>query len=430
MGVAESWKDRYNRKSKKMKKMIPYFAAFFVCVFFLCSVQARAQLSIGQYEDEAPFRTWNTFGIPSASAVGMGEAQFALVADSSASLVNPARLTALPKFSFTVNGSYDAASFHRYAIVNTGVLISEGNSPMGIYALDFAGISFTHKGWALGISIGLLENYERPSQNPDYEYAGGVQYSLEFRQSGLLRNYNISVARKLGKWLSFGIGVNYVSGSMEKKIVENMYYSGVTISDQKSHEFKGLYANGGLTADVTQKLTIAAVFRTPYTKKTDSQSKLFYDSPQGSTEIRIDAAAKNEYKQPFVFGVGADYRISPQFRAAMDVSYFNWSSYAVTYFDEEIKREFRNVIKVSGGLEYIGALRLFGQDFRVPIRVGLSHDPQPVREPSSFYVYYTVGAGVYWRQLRLDAGAMFGSEKGSGHDLYGRKFSITLSYFL
>jgi long-subunit fatty acid transport protein len=413
-----------------MKKISNYLAAFFLCVFVLAAVPARAQLVIGQYEDEAPFRTWNTLGFQSASAAGMGGVRFALVADSSASVVNPARLTALPKFSFTLSSSYTSASFYRYAIVNTGVLGSEKNSTMGVYALDFGGITFAFKGWALGISIGLLESYGRPSQNPDYEYAGEVQYSLEFRQSGLLRNYNLSLARNFGERISIGIGMNYVSGSMEKTIVENIYYDGVTISDQKSHDFKGFYINGGFVADLNPKLTIAAVFRTPYTKEANSKSILHYDSPLGNTDIRHEVEAKNKFKQPFVCGIGVDYRFSPQFRAASDVSYFNWSSYSVTYYDEEIKREFKDIIKVSGGLEYLGSLRFLQQDVKVPIRVGLSYDPQPVKEPRIRYIYFTFGFGMHWKQLYLDAGAMFGGEKGSGRNQYGRKFSITLSYFL
>lgn len=413
-----------------MKKTSYHFLAFFLFVFVLFSIPVKAQLTIGQYEDEAPFRTWNTFGIPTASAVGMGETQFALVADSSATIINPARLISLPKFSFSLNGSYTVASLDKYAIVNTGVLISEGNSAMGVYALDFAGATFVIKGWAVGISIGLLENYDRPSQKSDYVLGGEVLYLFEFKQTGHLRNYNLSLAREFGDWISFGIGVNYVVGSMEKTVVENMYYSGVTISDRKKHEFKGFYVNGGLAADVDEKLTIAAVFRTPYTKKADSESNLRYDSPQGNTDIRIDATAKNKYKQPLVLGIGVDYRFSPQLRVASDVSYFHWSSYSVTYFGEEIKREFKNIIKVSGGFEYMGSFRLFQQDIRMPIRVGLSYDPQPVQEPSSHYMYYTLGFGLYWQRLQLDAGAMFGNEKGSGRDLYGRKIAITLSYFL
>jgi long-subunit fatty acid transport protein len=217
---------------------------------------------------------------------------------------------------------------------------------------------------------------------------------------------------------------------MEKTVAENLYYNGVTISDRKKHNFTGFYVNGGLTADIDEKLTIAAVFRTPYTKKADSESILRYDSPLGNTDIRHEAAAKNGYKQPLVLGIGVDYRFSPQLRVASDVSYFNWSSYSVTYFDEAIKREFKDIVKVSGGLEYMGSFRLFQQDFQMPLRAGLSYDPQPVKDPSSHYIYYTFGIGVHWQELHLDIGTMLGNEKGSGHNLYGRKLLITLSYFL
>ena len=217
---------------------------------------------------------------------------------------------------------------------------------------------------------------------------------------------------------------------MEKEIVENMFYSGVTISDRKTHDLSGIYINGGLTADVSDQSTVAAIFRTPYTKKTKSESQLWYDSPLGNTDIRIEATAENKYKQPLVLGVGADYRISPQLRMATDVSFFNWSSYSITYFDEEMTRGFENIIKASAGLEYMAAVRLFQQDFQVPLRAGLNYDPQPVKQPSIHYMYYTLGFGLYWKGLHLDAAAMLGSEKGTDHDLYGRKFTISLSYFL
>jgi long-subunit fatty acid transport protein len=217
---------------------------------------------------------------------------------------------------------------------------------------------------------------------------------------------------------------------MEKSVVENMFYSGVTISDRKKHEFKGFYVNGGLTTDIGEKLTIAAVFRTPYNKKADSESKLRYDSPRGDTDIRIETAAENTYKLPLVLGLGVDYRFTPKFRVTSDVSYFHWSSYSVTYFDEIIRRELKNIVKVTGGLEYMGSFRLFKQDFQVPLRAGLIYDPQPVKEPNTHYMYYTIGLGLYWKGVRLDAGAMLGRENGSGRDLYGRKIVITLSYFM
>jgi long-subunit fatty acid transport protein len=413
-----------------MNKKGDHLLIVFVCFFILSAVPLSAQLTLGQYEDEAPFRTWNTFGIPSASSIGKGEAQFAIVGDASATLVNPARLTELPRFSATINGAYTASSFDKYSVVNTGVIITDGNSSLGMYSVDFAGVTLHTGGWGLGVSIGLLESYERPSQSIDYVENGEVQYLFEFRQKGILRNVNASLAREVGDWLSIGLGVNYVYGSMEKEIVEYLYYTGITISDRKTHDFRGFFLNGGLSADITDKLTVAAVFRTPFSKKADSESKLRYDSRPGATDIRIEAAAQNKYEQPWIFGVGADYRFSPKLRVAADASFFNWTSYSIAYFEEEIDREFRNIMKVSGGLEYAGSVTLFRQNLQVPLRVGIGYDPQPIKQPKIHYTYYTLGFGLIWKGLHLDAGMAIGTEKGSGYDLYGRKFSVCLSYFL
>ena len=81
---------------------------------------ASAQLVVGQYEDEAPLGTWNSFGAPSAPSVGLGGTQFAWAWDVSASLANPALLLSLPQLAASLSGSYGTASMFRYALVNTG----------------------------------------------------------------------------------------------------------------------------------------------------------------------------------------------------------------------------------------------------------------------------------------------------------------------
>jgi hypothetical protein len=339
-------------------------------------------------------------------------------------------LTSLSNSTVTINGSYSTASFNKYSIVNTGVLYMQGNSSIGVYTLDFAGFSATFKGWAIGLSVGLLEQYDRPYHKPEYEYQGQTAYTLDFQQDGILRNYNISIARKFLSRVAFGIGLNFISGSMEKNIEENYLYKDVIITDFKKNDFKGFYINGGIAVDLTDSLTAAAIFRTPYSKEGESRSSLRYYIPGGNADIKIDAEATNTYKQPLVLGVGFDYRLSEVFRVASDLSFFNWSSYSVDYYDEDLKRMFRNIIKFGGGLEYLIPLNIFGQNVRVPLRVGMSYDPQPMKEPSSHYLYYTVGVGFYWRSLRLDTGTFFGNEKGSGQDLSARRFSVSLSYSL
>jgi hypothetical protein len=413
-----------------MKKPHSRLVAAIALVLAFFPASSWAQLILGQYEDEAPFRTWNILGIPTAPSLGMGEARFALAYDSSAALTNPALLTSIPAASVTINGSYSTASFDKYSIVNTGVIFTEKNSSIGVYTLDFAGFSAKYKDWALAISAGLLEQYDRPRLKPEYEYQGQIVYTLDFEQDGILRNYNISLARKFFGRLALGVGVNFVSGWIEKNIQEDYLYDGVRITDYKKNEFKGFYLNGGIALDITDTLTAAAIFRTPYSKESDSESSLSFTIPEANTDIRIEAAAANTFHMPLILGVGFDYRLSQALRVASDVSFFNWSSYSVEYYDEELERAFTNIIKIGGGLEYLSSLNIFGQVVLMPLRIGMIYDPQPMKEPSSHYLYYTLGIGFYWRGLRLDTGTCFGNEKGSGQDLIGRRFSVSLSFIL
>lgn len=145
---------------------------------------------IGQYEDEAPLRTWNSFGLQTAPSLAMGETQFTAATDSAASLSNPALLTALPRITFTLNSSINSASLFKYSAINTGPFYSEGNSILSVLSFDFAGVSMRLKKWTFALSMALLESYARPSANVSYS-----TYMFTLEQSGNLKNINFSVAR-------------------------------------------------------------------------------------------------------------------------------------------------------------------------------------------------------------------------------------------
>jgi hypothetical protein len=390
---------------------------------------SQAQLVMGQYEDEAPLRTWNTFGFKTAPSLAMGETQFTLAFDSSASLANPALLTDLPKITLTLNSSVETASMFKFSIVNTGVFVTEGNSSLSYLSLDYAGASFRLKNWAFSLSVALLEYYPRPLI--DFEYSSMFNaYTLNFDQEGVLKNINFSVARRLFGKISLGIGVNYAFGYLEKEIREEWVTSNYSITDRKSHEFKGYYLNGGLVWDLTPKLRMAAVFRTPFVKESDSESFLRYYSPDTSTDILIEAAGQSEYEQPFVAGLGAAYAISPRLRVASDLTFTNWSEYSIVYFDQddELTRDFKDTLKAGAGIEYTATAQLFGQDLNVPFRAGLIHDPQPMVAPDSAYLYFSFGTGIQWKKLYLDLGMIIGKEGGSGNSLSAKKGTLSLSF--
>ncbi|MDH7512321.1 MAG: hypothetical protein QHH14_05170 [Clostridiales bacterium] len=388
---------------------------------------SSAQLVLGQYEDEAPLRTWNIFGFQTASSLGRADISFALASDSAAALTNPALLFSLPRFTVTLSGTESSTSLYKFSIVNTGVLSTEDNLSLNLYAVDFAGISFHSKGWAVGLAVYLSEIYDRPRVSYEYYYRGALTYTLNFHQTGLLRNFSLALARKVSGRIQAGIGLTFFSGEFSRKIEEEWLTSGVAISDAKKQEFSGFYANAGVLVHVTEKLDLALVGRTAHKKKAPATSELVYDSSSTGTNIRIDGEATNTYEQPFVAGLGASYRFLPRLMVAADVAFFNWAGYRADYFDEELGRDFKNTIKASLGAEYAAPVRLFKKEAAIPIRAGVGYDMQPMKEPRSAYTYFSAGAGFYWSMICLDFGASFSRENGSGNSLTTRRMALSLT---
>lgn len=388
----------------------------------------RPQLTLGQYHDEAPLRTWNTLGFTTATSLAAGNTQLAFASDSSAGMANPSLIARLPKFSLTFSSSFTAASLFKYSLVNTGVLATSKNLSLGLYAFDFIGASINIRGWAFAVNVGLSEYYDRPDVKSTYAPRGQLYYSLEFSQDGFLRTVNLSLAKKLHHRVSIGLGLNFITGEAQKNVRERWEFSDITITDDKSNDFTGFFLNGGMAVDLTDRLTIGMMFQAPYDKKADSSSLVRYVSPLGTTDIRIQTEALNRYAQPWIAGLGLDFRWMDELRLAADVSFFNWSDYTIVYYDEDIVRDFRDIIKISAGIEYLSRTRLFNRDIGIPLRTGFSYDPQPMRDPAASYLYFSFGTGLRLKVFYLDIGASFGKEYGSEDNLDARRVALTLGF--
>jgi hypothetical protein len=414
-----------------MSKLAPFPAACLVpFIFLLFPCQARPQLILGQYEDEAPVRTWNTLGIELAPSLACGGSRTAAAWDASAALVNPALLCGLPKLTVTVGGSRTSASMFRYSILNTGVLSTRENLTEGFTSLDFGGMSFRAGNWAFAFSAALLESYGRPSLDFRANSQAELIYSIETAQSGDLRNFNLSGARKLSRRLAAGLGFNLVSGRLERTISENFVADGITIEDRKSQDFKGFFMNAGFSLLLSERVSLAVAVRTPYVRRADSRSLLEYKVPATGTDIRISASSEDEYRQPWAAGAGASWRPSEDLKVSADLWFFKWSAYSAVYFGEEKERNFSDVLRLAAGLEYMSAYRLFGRTIRSPIRVGISYDPQPMKAPRSAYATITFGTGIAFGRIRIDFGGAIGKESGSGHFLSARRGAVSLTYMI
>jgi len=397
----------------------------------IVALPLRSQTVIGQYEDEAPVRTWNSFPAFTAVGLGRGETGFTLAMDASAALSNPALLPTLPGFSLATDGYFHVASFFMYGPVNTGLFTSDKKVSLTGGGLGFAGMSVRFLGWSLALNYSLSELYHRPTACDAYEYGGASIGEFNFEQRGALRNWNVSLARRIGSRFCLGIGLTYAEGYLEREMRESWFppFPSYSITDRKSQGFRGIMVTGGIFLELSDRLRMAAVVRSPYIKKSDSRSELRYESRPGNTDIMISATAEDEAYQPLVVGLGTSYDINPELIFALDATYYNWSKYSLVFFEEPRERDFKDVVKIAVGIEHRSSSRIFGDKAVIPFRFGVVYDPQPMKEPSSSYFGLSFGNGISWRGVHLDVGALLGRESGSGHalDLIRAAFSIGYS---
>lgn len=407
------------------------FTIFCILAVFLAAapLQTRAQMIIGQYSDEAPLRTWNTLGILSGWSLGMGNTRFSSALDISGTMANPALLCSLPRLTFSISGSLNTTTLSRYGIVNTGVFFSQETNPLSRQFLwDHAGLSLAWKSWGMGIHFTTLESYSRPKTRYEENWNDAPYFTLDFVQTGLLQNINLSLARKLGEHISVGLGFNRLFGSFKKSVIDHWISVHRTITDKKSQDFKGFFINTGILWHLNEKWNLAFILQSPYFKRSSAQSQMRYEQPSGKTDIRIESEARNRYDMPLVAGIGTSCRFSSRLRAGMDISFFNWSRFKFHYFDEDYDPHFKNIIKFNAGVEYISFITLFHKRIKSPLRAGLIYDPQPMRDPHSSYVYFTFGNGLQSGKWALDLGVMIGKEFGTGAGLFAQKIVLTASY--
>jgi len=296
-------------------------------LIILIPATGLAQYGPGQYETEAPLRTWNTWGPATAAYTGYGGSCFARAFDCSVVPTNPALLNKLPKFNLVMSGSLYYNQLNKYGPVNTGVLTSSGNLGLKIYAYDFIGVSYLYGKWGLSISQTHSEDYFRPDAEYTEFSEGNAAYDISFYQNGGLNRLNLSISRRFNSWLSLGLGLNMIKGSRERKLLENYYYSGVIITDQKQHDISGYFVNAGLVLDLAKKLTAGLIFRSPYTRKSESESEYRFQALSSGTDISIPAQDECSFRMPLVLGAGVNYSISAPVSLALDVSFFNWENY-------------------------------------------------------------------------------------------------------
>ncbi|MCP2604866.1 hypothetical protein NLC29_01755 [Candidatus Aminicenantes bacterium AH-873-B07] len=398
----------------------------FILILIFSSNIIKSQCIIGQYEDEAPFRTWNILGVYNAQATGLGESLFGLIEE-------PFGLTLFTNkfFSFSLSFSNNKAEFFRYSFVNTSNIYFSQNLKASYIGLDFAYGLIKFKNWIFAFSLTQPETYFRPGVEINYSYRGKIYRKIKANFEGYLNSFNFSIGRKINKLITIGMGIHYVYGEIKRETEDDYIYYQVITTDNRFQKLNGYYFTLTVLMDINPKLKIIIIIRTPYTRYSKSESLLKYYSQKKQIEIQIKGDAEDKIKIPFAIGGGVLYKINKDLFFTSNLIFFNWSNYKITYFDENRKRDFRNIVKFSAGMEYLWHLKIKKKYvFFIPLRLGYIYDPQPMKVPKSYYNYLTMGTGIHFKKYSVDFGFIFGKENGSGNFLRASRIVCNLNFHL
>jgi long-subunit fatty acid transport protein len=402
-----------------MRKPVFFFLFSFI---LLLSLNTLPQ-GVGQYEDEAPLRSWNILGIASGKSSSLGGITVILVDDLSAIFTNPSVSAGIDEMRLEGGIEASSAELYRYSLVNTGAIASTTLKGKGLGSY-FIAFSLPSRGFNLSFAWGKIEDINRPSAGFSTQW--GESLAADF--SGRTSLFSIALSKKTGR-VSFGLGFNYLYGFFARDVnhIINEGPAFVYYTEQVKEEFSGYYFTLGTTFELNSRFNLAFSLRTPYERK--GEGRVFREMETVWEDIIGDYRSSDDrYAQPLALLFGGSYRFSDDILLAFELDYLRWSSYRVTYFADELPRNFKDTFIFRLGAEYNLHLTRDERAITVPLRIGYLFDPQPVPSPNYRYHYLTCGSGFSLSRLSCDFGFQYGFERSSGENMSAIRFITSLSY--
>jgi long-subunit fatty acid transport protein len=445
-----------------------------VLIVIVTTVSLQAQFA----EDALRFSTFN-LGVGARSA-GMGNVSIGLADDYSSLFTNPAGLASMRSFEFSVglsNASYsnDAAFFgntlsstERVTNLNNLGLVYPVPTSRGslVFAFGFARVAnfstvASFRGFNSSTSLvealtpdanlnsmatadrRSLLDYNIPFQIFLSDTIGGRLYPNitdsvgqegTVRESGGLNSWSLGGAVEMAKGLTFGFGLNLISGSYGYNRVftetdsKNVYHYGPPFDlDHWQYEstvnsdITGFNAVFGLMYRKQGKYKLGVTIRTPtYYEISEDFSdvgKSWFDNGDYYT-LTNPGSTKYNIRTPFIFSGGASVQVLDWLLLAGDAEYTDWTQMEFTSTDNQdlidengvIRQIFRATTNLRGGAE----VTLFNLGLK--LRGGVVYNPSPYLsdQNTSDYdqLYYTGGVGLAIEEdVTINASLAFGKWK-------------------
>lgn len=366
-----------------------------------------------------------------ARALGMGGAFIAVADDATAASWNPGGLIQLekPEISIVVGGilRMEKNSFGDHP---------EANGTQEVKKADLnyfsAAYPFDLKGYNMIVSINYqkLYNFSRKWEldlnvdGPDYS----EETRLDYTQTGDLSAMGLAYCVQIMPRLSLGLTFNVWNDTFgENGWNEHTNQSGSGMYDGQygvfdtrrtdTYSFSGINANVGMLWQATGRITLGAVFKSPFTADLD-HSKVQYNSfyfPDSETDQPTITSSGEALRlsMPMSYGIGGAFRFSDTFTASMDIYRTHWNDFKLedetgTSTSPITGQPFDDsrvdpTVQVRLGAEYLFIL----PKCLIPLRGGIFYDPSPADGTPDDYYGVSMGSGLSLNRFSWDISGQY-----------------------
>lgn len=372
-----------------------------------------------------------------ARALGMGGAFIAVADDATAASWNPGGLIQLERPEISMVGDY----VHR--IEDLDFAADPGAN--GAQTIDRTSVNYMSAAYPFvlgGRNMIVSLNYQHlfdftrqwsfPLSQSDPNLS--IQQNVEHRQEGRLSALGLAYAIQMTPKISLGMTVNVWDDDLTENswdVSTWQWGTGQEGGDDfafstrslESFEFSGWNVNLGVLWNVTGRLALGAVLKTPFDAdirhRVERATALEFVNLPG-----FGASDENVFEEdgtlsmPMSFGIGAAWRFSDEFTVSLDVYRTEWDDFE---FEDGEGRKTNPVTGTTEASDPTHQVRLGAEylfifpKYAIPARLGFFYDPAPAAGDPDDYFGLTVGTGFTMERFSVD----FAYQYRAGNDVAG-----------
>ena len=397
----------------------------FSFLFILCSAFLTPAFAQQIQRVEIP-SSLNPVG-SGARALGMGGAFIAVADDATAASWNPGGLIQLETPEISLVGAF----FNRSEDNSFGVS-PEASGEQSIFEerINYLSAAYPFTIWGHNMIVSL--NYQNL-----YDFTRDWSFSLteqseiisltqniDYQQEGGLSATGIAYGMQITPQFSFGFTLNFWEDGIYNNDWEQttrQQGSGTVLGNPFTFEsitsdkysFSGFNVNLGFLWHVNNKLTLGAVFKTPFKADLRHESTFIYslnypEHPEAYSSDSISSVEDEKLDMPMSYGIGLAYRFSDQFTASLDIYRTEWGDFILTDSKGNDTSPITGQPTSESDIGPTHQVRIGGEylfikpKYVIPLRGGAFYDPAPAEGSPDDYFGFSLGSGIAYGRFVFD----------------------------